>query len=186
MPGRAQELIAGIVTEGVVDVLEVVEVELQDRDQRAVAARLAEGHLEAQPEQGPVGEAGQRIVVRQLDQPLLGFDQPAAVVPDPPYDRAKDAKRFQAQDQQRGGQQPGLEPPDPLDVRLRLLVQQIDQPLDGDQEAIGRRHDVAEAWIGRPELVIRAATQPERLVEIGAKPAVEIDRPGKIDGADPR
>ena len=67
-----QHLVAGLVAERVVDFLEAVEIEQQ---QRAVGRRLDVGEdrlLEFVLEQRPVGEPGQRIVVGELFQLLLG------------------------------------------------------------------------------------------------------------------
>ena len=66
-----QQLVADVVPEAVVDELEVVEVEEQDRGQRALAAEPRERVLEAVDEQHPVGKAGQRIVHGPLADRVL-------------------------------------------------------------------------------------------------------------------
>ena len=61
----AQQLIADGVAQGVVDVLEAIEIEQQDRNHAALAAGA--GQLLAEPivQQGPVGQAGEPIVQGQ-------------------------------------------------------------------------------------------------------------------------
>ena len=54
----AQQVVAGVVAEGVVDRLEAVEVEEQDG---AVAVRAGEGGLDALDERRAVGQPGQRV-----------------------------------------------------------------------------------------------------------------------------
>ena len=66
----AQQLVAGGVAEGVVDELEVVEVEVEQRDARVPARRGAgQREREVLPEQRPVRQAGQRVVVGQVARP---------------------------------------------------------------------------------------------------------------------
>ena len=72
----AQDLVAGRVPEGVVDPLEVVEVHEQQGDAPGLAALPREGALEVIAQQHAVGEAGQRVVERVVDEPRL---QPLAV-----------------------------------------------------------------------------------------------------------
>ena len=53
--------------EAIVEVLEVVEVNEQDRDVvRAASADPFEGVVDAVLEEGAVGESGERVVVRQV------------------------------------------------------------------------------------------------------------------------
>ena len=63
---RLQQLVARVVTERVVDPLEVIEVEEEARDVRAVALRLGEDLLQPLVEQRPVREAGEDVVLREL------------------------------------------------------------------------------------------------------------------------
>ena len=63
---RLQQLVAGVVAQRVVDALEVVEVEEQARDVRAVALRLREDLLQPLVEQRPVRQSGQDVVLREL------------------------------------------------------------------------------------------------------------------------
>jgi hypothetical protein len=68
---RAQQLVAGRVAERVVDRLEVVQVEVEQRDRRAGAAGAGDRVLEALFEQRTVGEPGQAVVVGEVRQLLL-------------------------------------------------------------------------------------------------------------------
>ena len=62
-----QQVVAGLVAERVVDLLEVVDVDEQDRGERAgVPADALERLLEAVGEQHAVGQAGERIVQRAV------------------------------------------------------------------------------------------------------------------------
>ena len=67
-----QEPVAGLVTEGVVDVLEVVEVDEQRRPTGAVAAVADQQLLDAVHDQRPVRQPGQRIVEGLIAQ-LVGL-----------------------------------------------------------------------------------------------------------------
>ena len=70
---RLQELVAGAVTKTVVDELEVVEVEEQDGDAAAAARRVSDGHLEMLAKHGPVGKAGEGVMVGEMREPILGL-----------------------------------------------------------------------------------------------------------------
>jgi hypothetical protein len=66
-----EDLVADVVAERVVDVLEPVEVEEHQRHAGAVAARVHERLAQAVGEQVAVGEAGEAVVVREPHE--LGF-----------------------------------------------------------------------------------------------------------------
>ena len=68
---RDEELVAGVVAEAVVDLLEVVEVEQQDRAALAVATAALEVPLELGVEPAPVGQAGQHVVVDEVGEAVL-------------------------------------------------------------------------------------------------------------------
>ena len=71
----AQDLeraIAGRVTEGVVDLLEIVEVDVDQRERLAAAARARDRLLQRMLELQPVRDLGQRVVARQVADPALG------------------------------------------------------------------------------------------------------------------
>ena len=63
---RLQQLVAGVVAQRVVDALEMVEVEEEARDVRAVALRLREDLLQPLVEERPVRQSGQDVVLREL------------------------------------------------------------------------------------------------------------------------
>src|SRR5207237_1390948 len=65
----AQELVAGVGAEGVVDQAEAVEVDDGDRDDGAAAALPLEGLVEAVLEEDAVRQAGQRVVQGLVAQP---------------------------------------------------------------------------------------------------------------------
>ena len=64
----AQKTIAGVVTEGIVDVLEVIEVEEHHRNAALVALRESQRVVHAIPEQAAIGELGEGVLKRQLPQ----------------------------------------------------------------------------------------------------------------------
>ena len=82
-----EEFVAGLVAEGVVDELEVVEVDEQHRHRRFGPVQLVPQHL---PQEAPVGEAGEAVVGGVVGQGLLqeaalgdvlhGADEPAGPV----------------------------------------------------------------------------------------------------------
>ena len=65
-----QQLVAGGVAEAVVDLLEAVEVQEQDRHVVGAAAAV-QRLLEPLPEQRAVGQLGEAVVVRLVDQLVL-------------------------------------------------------------------------------------------------------------------
>jgi len=69
----AQELVAGVVAEAVVDVLEAVEIEEQQGDLGTVALGTGDGAAQAVAKQGAVGEAGEGVVVGQVGEAFFGL-----------------------------------------------------------------------------------------------------------------
>ena len=69
-----QQLVAGVVAEAVVDLLEPVEVDEQHREDAPGALRARERLVEPVAEQGAVGEAGEPVVERLARQLLLEPD----------------------------------------------------------------------------------------------------------------
>ena len=80
--GRGEEqLVAGVVAQGVVDPLEVVEVQEEHDELVAVLFGLLD-HVEQVSEQhGAVGEVGEHVVVGEV--PDLGLHQSRLRLPDP-------------------------------------------------------------------------------------------------------
>ena len=71
--GRGEQVVAGPVAQALVDQLEAVEVEGQDRGERVAAAALALGGLpEPVQEQQPVGQPGQRVVQGPVADVVVG------------------------------------------------------------------------------------------------------------------
>ena len=68
-----QDLVARAVAERVVDLLEAVQVEEHEADQRAAATGTRHGQMQPVEEQAAVGQPGQHVVLGELRQPLLGF-----------------------------------------------------------------------------------------------------------------
>ena len=79
----AQQRVAGVVAERVVDVLEVIEVEQQQPDLVAGAARAGERGVEPVVEQRPVGQAGEAVVVGEVPKALLDVAPLGDVLADP-------------------------------------------------------------------------------------------------------
>ena len=67
---RDEELVAGVVPERVVDLLEVVEVEQQQGAGRTVPAAPVEVALELALEAAPVGQPGEHVVVGEVGEPV--------------------------------------------------------------------------------------------------------------------
>ena len=70
----SQELVAGAVSEGVVDVLEAVEIQEQQRGERAVALGARQRELETIAEEQPVRQPRQGVVRRLVSDLLLRAD----------------------------------------------------------------------------------------------------------------
>ena len=70
---RLQQLVAGGMAEGIVDVLEVIEVQKQHREHESVAMRPRESLLEAVEQKHPVGKPRQTVVMRHVVDELLGL-----------------------------------------------------------------------------------------------------------------
>jgi hypothetical protein len=68
---RHQQVVARLVTEAVVDDLEAVEVDEEDADRALATAGPGQGHLKPALEEGPVGQAGEGVVVRLAGQLVL-------------------------------------------------------------------------------------------------------------------
>ena len=68
-----EHAVAGFVAERVVDVLEAVEVDEQDRQLHAVPPRLGECVAEALTEHAAVGQPGELVIMREMTDALLGL-----------------------------------------------------------------------------------------------------------------
>ena len=63
---RLQQLVAGRMSERIVDVLEIVQIQKQHRERRSAPFRQSDGLRDAIVQQEPVRQAGQEIVLRQV------------------------------------------------------------------------------------------------------------------------
>jgi len=68
-----KQSIADSVTESVIDVLEMIDVETMDGDRRAVARRSSQGLLQPVMKERAVGQAGQRVVMCEIVEFCLGL-----------------------------------------------------------------------------------------------------------------
>ena len=68
-----QEFVAGGVAGAVVDLLEAVEVDVEDTDRPLRAGGRGQGVVDPVVEQGPVGQAGERVVEALVQQRVLGL-----------------------------------------------------------------------------------------------------------------
>ena len=126
---RAQQLVAKAVTEGVVDDLESVEVEEHEHERRFLPFRMGESDRQAVPEEEPVRQSGQSVVIGLILDLLLGV---------PPFtDVARDGDDLRdlslAVEQGPAGR---LEP-DHRPVPAHGPI--------AERAAVGVRHDVAES-----------------------------------------
>ena len=78
---RLQQLVADMVSERVVDALELVDVDIEQRELLA-AGGLAQLALDLFAEQHPVRQVGQRVVMRQMRDLLVGAPALGHVVDD--------------------------------------------------------------------------------------------------------
>ena len=84
-PGRqtagqqGQQLVAHRMAQAVVDVLEAVQVQVEHRHLLRMAFGPIDGVLQTRQHEQPIGQAGERVVVRQVLQPFLGLSQLADV-----------------------------------------------------------------------------------------------------------
>src|SRR5262249_29070474 len=92
--GRAQDQIPGFMAKGIVDELEIVEIEQQERDRLGFRARLRDDRLYNLVQSVPARQARQRIEVGQL--PQLVARAPQAKLP--PHDHDLEGKHEDAQE----------------------------------------------------------------------------------------
>ena len=113
---RDQEIVAREVAERIVDVLEVVEIDQQQGDRLVASAGLGDSVLQAVVQQDPIGQPGQRVVMRHVVNLLLGSLALGYVVehPDETIGRALGSRHHRGGKQDRApitgtGAQPGLD-----------------------------------------------------------------------------
>ena len=72
---QPQQRVAGAMTEGIVDVLEAIEIEHQDREGRTAIPELAVELVEPGEEKGAVRQSGQDVGLRKLEHAAVGQRQ---------------------------------------------------------------------------------------------------------------
>ena len=144
-----QDEVAGVVAERVVDHLEAVEVEEQHRHVALLAARGHDRLVEAVLHEAPVGQPGERVVVRHVVDGALGVEALGDVL-----HQGSEADQL-----------PGA-------VRERRVVPlAMDRAPDarhvgrGGLVALGRLHQVAAHGLDRGALRIGGEQQRQRLAE---------------------
>ncbi len=80
---RAQHFVASLVPEAVVDILESIQIEKQDRDEFAAALRPLDRLRQRLLEKAAIRQAGQLIVVRQKTGALFRLLPGGDVLQDP-------------------------------------------------------------------------------------------------------
>ena len=145
-----QEPVAGPVTERIVDDLEVVEVEEQHRDLGPAPAAACQRPLDVVAEEDPVGQPGQRVVQRVVEELLL------------------EALLVGRVDEQ------ALRDPAPVAGSSVMLIGLV---VDPDHRAVPGRHPVVgpERPLRRPVLVVRR----DRRVEVGGMDQRAARAPGR-------
>ncbi len=68
-----EQQVADVMTEGVVDALEAIQIEEHDGHALLVALGLGQGLIETVEQQAAVGQAGQGVVVGHMPDALLGL-----------------------------------------------------------------------------------------------------------------
>ena len=144
-----EQQVAGLVTVGVVDRLEPVEVDVEDRGPLAVAAGEVQVVLGAVEEEGAVGQLGERVVHRRVPELLLQLDDPAQVGSSRP--RSREVATWRANVSSSARSLPANVPTSP---RRPTDQQQALHPALGAQH---RDHRVLERVPGGVALELRAA-----------------------------
>ena len=105
---RRQELVPGGVAELVVDGLEVVEVDEQQRDRAAHAASPREREVELILDQDAVGQPGEAVVIGEVGELLLTAQPLGDVARDPVHDRVTRSRPRDERQRQLDRQAPAV------------------------------------------------------------------------------
>ncbi len=146
----AQDLVAAVVPERVVDLLEPVEVEQHDADAAPTGRRGEQLRLELAGEGGAVGEAGERVVVRlvrlpdggllELSGEQLGVRQRAGLRPEHHQQVGDGVGRGEVRQPQAEARQV-VHAGDPRRAEQEQAVTGGQQLAAQDQRAVDRRHE---------------------------------------------
>ena len=163
----ADEFVADRMAERVVDVLEMVEVDVEHRHRRAAALDVGDHRLQPLAEEIPVRQAAQRVVQREIAQPVLaGGDgrRGGAHVAQHQAGEQRKARQRNADEGNNGIQDLGARPlRQPGKSRDRLVA------------AVGERVDVVAGRLG-------AAVDHPQVGELQA--VADIGEHALVDGSD--
>ena len=136
----ADELVADRMAERVVDVLEMVEVDVEHRRRRAAALDLGDHRLQPLAEEIPVRQAAQRVVQREIAQPVLARGDGGRGVAHVTQHEAGEQRKARERDADEGDD--GVQ-----DLGARLL-RQPGKSRDRLIAAVGERVDVVAGRFG--------------------------------------
>ena len=133
----ADQLVADRVAERVVDVLEVIEIDVEDRRGRRALAYLLDRGLEPLAEEDAIGQAAERIVQGEMPQPVLAGRDGGGGAAHVAQDEAGKQREAGERDREEGndavddlGARP-LRRPGELRERMALLVVEIEDVVAG-------------------------------------------------------
>ena len=163
----ADELVADRMAERVVDVLEMVEVDVEHRRRRAAAPDLGDHRLQPLAEEVPVRQAAQRVVQREIAQPVLAGGDGGRGGAHVAQHEAGEQRKARERDADEGDD--GVQ-----DLGARLL-RQPGKPRDRLVAAVGERVDVVAGRFG-------AAVDHPQVGELEA--VADVGEHVLVDGAD--
>ena len=166
--GPDQQLVAGLVAHAVIDRLEAIEIEVEQREQRIAqgAPRAVKQVLQAIEEQRAVRQRRQRIVERPPLKLLLRLLALADVARD--AERADDVPLAIAQRQLRR-RHPAL-----VAVWPRLLLLDVDQRFTGADDLLLVAQRLRRVLVGE-EVEVRAADRQRRIRDAEALRRIAVD-----------
>lgn len=165
-----QQQIPGVVAVGIVDDLEAVEIEKQQGEAALAVLTLLNALLQAVGEQQPVGQPGQAVVQRQLEQLVVGLvegGREARCVGIQHGEHQGDGEYRQGHDDDHGRQPLGIEPG--VEGNAQTPLRKLGRRHAGVVHANdGAAHDEGGASLAE-EGVRAAVAQPERNPEGGPR-----------------
>ncbi|MDT4836609.1 hypothetical protein FQZ97_703160 [compost metagenome] len=170
-----QQLVAHIVAEGVVEILEVVQIDEQQGAVQLVASALRQGMLQAVEQQAAVGQAGEQVVEGQA----VDLREVLLVLADVGGDAAQGIDAAVGVAQRQLHREVGL-----FEAAVRAAVDFLGlHPLAEQQHAaivvvqIGHGGGVEEAFVGLPHHLCQR--QAEQLADLAV--GVLVTQPGILD-----